>query len=726
MLTKNRCLAATALVLTLALTLSPAAIDAQPQSKRPITHEDVFLMKRVGSPAVSPDGRWAVVSVAEPAYEAGRQTSDLWIVPTDGSAYARRLTESRGPESGVSWSPDSTRLAFAAAGNEGPLSAGAQAALAAAAGRPGLGDGTQIFVLDVTTAGPPQRVTNVSTGARSPRWRPDGKAILFTSMVYPGAKTDDDNKKGAAERVARKWTARVYDGFPIRDWDRWLDDRRPSLLVQELDGTSPARDILAGTALVASPGFGGQMNYGTDDIAAAWHANERVVFAATDNRHEAAFAAVRQSLWSLDLGTGSLTRATGREGSYADPAVHAPDASLFARFAPETDRIYTAARLIRVSEGGRTASLTDGFDRSVGAFKITPDGRAVYFLGEDAGRQKLYRVSGTGGAVQEVGRLDRGTFAAFDLGGPATAPVAVAVWESATNPPELVRVDLASGARRPLTSFNTARISDLDLASLQEFWFTSTKGRRIHNFVALPPGFDPAKKYPLLVVIHGGPYSQWTDQWGSGWNYHLLGAPGYVLLLTNFTGSTGFGEGFAQNIQGDPLDTPGQEILEAVDEAIKRYPAIDNARMAAGGASYGGHLTNWLAVTTTRFKAFVSHAGLFDQVAQWTTSDATYGREVAMGGPVWEGGAVWQAQNPIMKSANLRTPMLVTAGERDFRVPLNNALQLWSVLQRQRVPSRLIVFPGENHVIQGGENSRLFYSEVHAWLARWLGAHTGD
>jgi dipeptidyl aminopeptidase/acylaminoacyl peptidase len=278
---------------------------------------------------------------------------------------------------------------------------------------------------------------------------------------------------------------------------------------------------------------------------------------------------------------------------------------------------------------------------------------------------------------------------------------------------------MATGARTPLTSFNTERAAGLDLAPLQEFWFTSAKGRRIHNFVALPPGFDPAKTYPLFVVIHGGPHGQWMDQWMVRWHYHLLGAPGYIILLTNFTGSTGFGEAFAQNIQGDPLDTPGREILEAVDEALTRYP-VDSMRMAAGGASYGGHLTNWLAVTTTRFKALVSHAGLFDQVAQWTTSDVTYGREVNMGGPVWEGGALWQTQNPIMKAPNLKTPMLVTAGERDYRVPLNNTLQLWSVLQRQRVPSRLIVFPDENHWILKGENSRFFYSEVHAWLARWL------
>jgi dipeptidyl aminopeptidase/acylaminoacyl peptidase len=210
------------------------------------------------------------------------------------------------------------------------------------------------------------------------------------------------------------------------------------------------------------------------------------------------------------------------------------------------------------------------------------------------------------------------------------------------------------------------------------------------------------------------------DQFVIRWNYHLLASPGYAVLLTNYTGSTGFGEQFSQAIQGDPLETPGQEILQAVDEALAKFPFIDRTRMAAGGASYGGHLTNWLAVSTTRFKALVSHAGLFDQVSQWTTSDVTWSREVGMGGPVWDKLPLWQTQNPIMKSANLKTPILVSVGERDFRVPMNNALQFWSILQRQKVPSRLIVFPDENHWVLKGENSRFFYGEVHAWLAKWL------
>jgi dipeptidyl aminopeptidase/acylaminoacyl peptidase len=213
----------------------------------------------------------------------------------------------------------------------------------------------------------------------------------------------------------------------------------------------------------------------------------------------------------------------------------------------------------------------------------------------------------------------------------------------------------------------------------------------------------------------------WRDQWVTRWNYHLLAAPGYVVLLTNYSGSTGFGEVFAQTIQGDPLRSAGEEINEAADIALRDYAFIDASRQCAGGASYGGHLANWLQATTTRYRCLVSHAGLINLESQWGTSDVAYSREVNNGGPVWEQGPVWREQNPIRYAAQFKTPTLVTIGEQDFRVPLNNSLEYWTVLQRQQVPSRLVVFPDENHWILKGENSKVFYQEIHDWLARWLG-----
>ncbi|HWW61146.1 MAG TPA: prolyl oligopeptidase family serine peptidase, partial [Thermoanaerobaculia bacterium] len=253
------------------------------------------------------------------------------------------------------------------------------------------------------------------------------------------------------------------------------------------------------------------------------------------------------------------------------------------------------------------------------------------------------------------------------------------------------------------------------------FWFTSSRGKRIHSFVALPPGFDSTRHYPLFVLIHGGAANMWRDAISLRWDYHLLAKPGYVMLMTNYTGSTGFGESFAQAIQGDPLKGPAQELNEAADEAIKRFPFIDETRQVAGGASYGGHLANALqAWSGTRYKALISHAGLINLESQWGTSDTIYGRELNAGGPVWEQGAVWREQNPIRYAAQFRTPILLSVGERDFRVPMNETLENWAVLQRLRIPSRLLVWPEENHWVLNAEDSRHFYQEVHDWLARWV------
>jgi dipeptidyl aminopeptidase/acylaminoacyl peptidase len=346
----------------------------------------------------------------------------------------------------------------------------------------------------------------------------------------------------------------------------------------------------------------------------------------------------------------------------------------------------------------------------------------VYFLSETEGRSRLYRAPADGGETREVGALRAGSYGGLDVDGSGSATTIVSTWESAVSPAEVGRIDAATGRWTALTRFNADRVARIDWQPLREFWFTSSKGKRIHSFIALPPGFDSTKKYPLFVLIHGGAANMWTDNFGLRWNFHLLGSPGYVMLMTDYTGSTGYGERFSQDIQFDPLAGPANDINEAADEAIRRFPFIDASRQVAGGASYGGHLANWLAVTTTRYRALVSHAGEWDLETQWATSDFNYDRERNVGGPPWAGDSLWRTQSPMRFAANLKTPVLVSVGERDFRVPMNNALEFWTALQRQRVPSKLIVWPTENHWILNGENSRFFYRELHAWLARWLNA----
>jgi dipeptidyl aminopeptidase/acylaminoacyl peptidase len=690
------------LLLTALCLVGCAAAAQEAAPKRPITHEDVWLMKRVGAPVLSPDGRLVVVPVAEPAYDDGAKTSDLWLVPADGSAPPRRITSTPGPESGAAWSPDSRRIAFSAK-REGS-------------------DEPQIHVLDIAGGGEAERVTSVATGAERPQWRPDGQAILFTSMTWPGAMTDADNKARIEERKARKYNARVFEQFPVRHWDRWLDERRPTLMLQELGDPAGARDLLAGTQLRAARGFGGDLDNDGDIIEAAWSPDgSTIVFTATTERDASARAIVRQSLYVMPAGGGEPQRLTGDDASYSQPQF-APDGSaLYARSAPATKSAYNAERLVRFDWANPAPrAVAPGFDRPVDTYRVSPGGETVYLLADDGGHERLFAVVATGGKPAEVGRLDSGTISGLQVSGPEDAPVIVAAWGSAVSPPEVARIERAGGARRPLTAFNAGRVAAIDWQPVEEFWFKSKRGTRIHNLLVLPPGFDAAKKYPLFVLIRGGPHLMSRDEFSVRWNAHLLAAPGYVVLMTNYTGSTGFGEDFSQAIEGDPLKGPAADINQAADEAIRRYPFIDASRQAAGGASYGGHLTNWLAVSTDRYRALVSHAGLYDLKTQWTTSDIAYSREKVLGGPPWDGIAVWKDQSPFWQSRKLKTPILVTFGERDFRVPFNNGLEFWTVLQRQQVESRLVLFPDENHWILKGENSRYFYREVADWLAQHL------
>ena len=668
--------------------------------KRPITHEDVWLMKRVGEPALSPDGRLVVVPVAEPAYDDKDKKSDLWLVPADGSAPPRQVTFSPSAESGVAWSPDSRRIAFAAK-REGQ-------------------EESQVYVLDIAGGGEARPVTDVATGASRPIWRPDGKAFLFTSMTYPGAMTDAENRAKSEEKKARKYGARVYDSFPIRHWDRWLDERRPTLMLQELGGDAAPRDLLAGTELRKASGFGGDLDNEGEQLDAAWSPDgANIVFAATTARDQAARANVQQSLFSISAGGGEPKRLTGDEASYSQPQFSPDGSALYARSNPHTRFVYSDDRLARFDLPSPAARpFTYEFKRSVDSFALSPDGGTVYVQAEHEGHVRIFALPAAGGEARELGRLDSGSYAGLEVGGTEEAPVIVATWGSAVSPPEVARVEPASGARRALSSFNAERVAAIDWEPVREFWFESRRGRRLHNMLALPPGFDPTRKYPLFVLIHGGPHTMYKDEFFIRWNYHLLAAPGYVVLMTNYTGSTGFGEPFAQAIQGDPLEGPADEINQSADETIKRDPFIDASRQAAGGASYGGHLTNWLAVSTDRYRALVSHAGLYDLKTQWTTSDVVYDRERNVGGPPWEGQRLWREQSPFWHSSRLKTPILVTFGERDYRVPYNNGLEFWTVLQRQQVESRLVIFPDENHWILKGENSRYFYKEVQDWLAK--------
>jgi dipeptidyl aminopeptidase/acylaminoacyl peptidase len=690
--------------LTLLFVLACAAVVSA-QGREPVTHETLWLMPRVGAPTPSPDGRWVVFPVIQPAYDENDQTSDLWVVPADGESPPRRLTSTKAAEGGVAWSADSRRIAFATR-REGD-------------------EVGQIYVLDLAFGGEAARVTSLSTGARSPKWRPDGGALLFTSLVYPNAADDAANRREAAERKDRKYNVRTFEGFPVRRWDRWLDDRQVHVFVQSLEPGATAVDLLAGTRLVQNAGYGGRLADDGDELDAVWAPDgQSIVFVATTERTQAAYATVHEHLFQVPARGGEPRQLTTGNRSYARPVFQRDGRVLHFIVNDDHDQIYSHDRsgIASWPWAGEPRILTATFDRSVGTFAPAPDGQSVYMTAEDLGLEKLYVVGAPGGDTTLAVAPARGVYTNLRIASDTSPPVIVANWGSAIDPTEIVRIDPATKQHRLLTTFTTERAARLDWRPLESFTFTSSRGKMIHNMIALPPGFDPARKYPLLVLIHGGPANMWRDQITLRWNYHLLAQPGYVVLLTNYTGSTGFGEKFARDIRLDPFAGPASEVNEAADEAIRRFAFVDATRQVAAGASYGGHLVNWLQATTTRYRALVGHAGLVNAEAQWGTSDVIYSRELMNGGVPWLQARTWIEQNPIRRAANFRTPIMLSVGEKDFRVPMNNTLENWSALQRMKVPSRLLVWPDENHWILNGENSRHFYREVHAWLAQWLPA----
>jgi len=690
------------LLLVFLLGASAAALAQPAKDSQPLTHEALWLMKRVGQPVVSPDGRFAVFPVTEPAYDEKKEVQDLWIVPVDGSAAPRRLTGGRTAESSPAWSPDSRRLAFTAKRDDDEVA--------------------QVYVLDLAAGGEAQRLTASPLGARSPRFSPDGRWIAYQSAVYEGAVDLESNRRLVAAKKDVKSKVRAYETFPIRRWDRWLDETRTHVFTIATDGSGSARDLLAGTRLAAERGFGGAGGETSgDDLRPAWAPDGRsLVIVASTNRTDAAHSPTNTHLYQLPLAGGEPTLLTSGHASFDAPRFAPDGGTLCYRVAEEWGRIYAIDRLACAAWPwtGAGRVITAGFDRSVADFAFGPS-PVVYLTAEDAGFVRLYSVPLGGGAVTPV-LESRGVFGSIDTPERASAAVIVASWGSATEPVEIVRVDPVAGTKARLTEFDVAAASALPWKPLQEFSFTGARGRRLHSFLALPPGFDPTRKYPLLVLIHGGHANMWRDSISLRWNCHLLASLGYVVLLTDYRGSTGYGEAFTLDILGDPLRGPALDINGAADEAIRRYPFIDATRQAAAGASYGGHLANWLEASTTRYRCLISHAGLASLASQWATSDSIHHRELMMGAPFWEKPEAWREQSPVAYARSFRTPMLLSVGENDYRVPANNTLEMYAVLSRMRVPARLLVWPDENHWIQKGENSRVFYQEVRDWLARWL------
>lgn len=676
--------------LALGLLLSSTAIA---QGKRPITAHDLWAVKRVGAPALSPDGRRAVVSVQEWSVEKNKPTARLWLVDVAGGR-VRRLTNGDGSDTGAAWSHDGTRVAFVA--------------------RRGGDEAAALYVI-AADGGEAERVLELPYGVSSPRWLPGDAAIVFGTRVDPALAGTLDAaafaamKKAARRRAASKMTAYATEVQQYRWFDKLLTDGLANRLLRlELDG-GRLTDLTPASERLFLP---------SGDVMFQVAPDGRRIALVVDNNPPPFATAPNLDIVLLPAdGRGLPVNLTADNARNDDLPRFAPDgkALLFVRqVTPLPPYAGESRRLWRHDFAtGANTPLTAGVDLSIDDIVATADGGA-WLQAEKDGRVPLFRLAGTD--VREV--LPGGTITELE-GANGTL---VFLRDDASHAAELFVLDAGSGRQRQLTHFNDALFAGLDLGATRSHTFAGADGAPVQLFLTYPPGFDANRKYPLVHILHGGPHTMARDTFGFRWNPHVFASPGYLVAQVNRHGSTGFGEAFALSIHGAWGDKPMADLLAANAYLFAAEPAIDRANVGAAGASYGGYLATWLLGHTDAFKVLVNHAGASDFIGQYGSDVQTqlFSREV-MGGLPWDNPEGLQRNNPVAHARNFRTPMLVTHGEKDYRVPYGQGIALYGILQNMGVPSRLVVFPDENHWILSPQNSIYWNFEVQAWLARYLG-----
>ncbi|MFI5093924.1 MAG: S9 family peptidase [Candidatus Acidiferrum sp.] len=670
------------------LLASVSCLQAQQPARHAITFNDLIQMHRVGEAQVSPDGKWVAYTVATPDLEANRNASNIWIVPTAGGASVQ-LTQS-GHDSSPVWSPDGKTIAFLSSRS---------------------GD-SQVYLLSMD-GGEAQQFTHLSTGADIVKWSPDGKTIAFTSGVYPDCKDDACNSTRDAEKEKNKVKAHVAEHLLYRHWTHWNDGKRSHLLVVPADGSATPRDLTAEANYDVPPderGGPGDLNFSPD--------SKEICFTAVTDPVEA--ISTNGDLFVVPVAGGEAKRITTQKGFDGEPA-YSPDGKYIAYHAQltpgyESDR-WRVMLFDRAT--GKIMKLAEGFDRSADDLQWSADSKTIYFTAEDETLQPIYALAARAGA--EPKKLIANS---YNSGITLSNDGQTLVFErtSLTKPAEIFATEGDGSGVRQITHQNDAILASLKMHEPETFWIEGAGGTRVQAMLIQPPDFDATKKYPLLVLLHGGPQTMWSNAWGYRWNPQVFSAPGYVTLMINRRGSTGYGQKFTDEITGDWGGQAYVDVLDGVDFVLKKYPYTDGSRMAAAGGSYGGYLADWIATHTGRFKAIISHAGVYDLNSMYATEELWF-EEHDMQGTPWTNPESYRKWAPATYAAELgkfKTPTLVIDGELDFRVPYTQSLEFFNTLQRQGVPSKLVIFPDEGHWVLKPQNSRFWYKTFLDWLATYL------
>lgn len=676
-----------------ALALACSAREADAQQRRAMTFADLAGVEQVADPQIAPDGKSALYVVRVTDMTGNKRVATTYVQATSGSA-ARAFPDDSTHATEARWSPDGQFVAYVAKG--------------------------QLWVATADGAGRRQ-LTTLTGGATGPVWSPNGKQLAFTSGVYPDCRDEACNADKAAKAAASKVKAHVTDGLMYRHWNQWDDGTRSHLFVVGADGAG-LLDLTLGATFDVPPGpFGGSEGY-------AWSPDGR----------ELAYTAkldTRDQAWSTDVnvytvsasGGAAVNRTAANKGADQNP-VYAPDGKAIyyvsqRRGGFEADKW----RLMRLDRATSVSvELLPQWDRSADGAIPTADGRTLLVPAQERGNTAVFRVR-----LNDAGLAASAPTAvvlAGHNGGATLANDGTLAWthDDAQHPAEVWVGRLSDGGMsgaRALTQRNAVRLAGVDLPALEPFGFKGANGDSVFGWVLKPTAWQQGKKYPAILLIHGGPQGAWFDQWHGRWNYQMFAATGAGLVIINPRGSTGYGQKFTDGISKDWGGKVVTDLMNGLDAAIARNAWIDTARLGATGGSYGGYMTNWLAGHSTRFKALVTHAGVFNLEAMAGATEEQWFTDWEFGGTWWNGAAMasqYRKWSPHLAAGKFRTPMLVMHGELDYRVPIGEGLSLFTALQRQGVPSRMVVFPDEGHWIGKPQNQQLWWNEMQGWFKRYL------
>ena len=653
--------------------------------KKPFDVNALLSLKRIGDPQISPDGRWVAFQVQSVDVPANKKPVQIWTVEMEGGT-PKQITHDGEVNQRPRWSPDGKRIAYIS-------------------DRSG---SSQIWLMD-PDGGNAKQVTNLSTEADGEIFSGDGKNLVFMSEVYPECGADDAcNQKNLDAEKLNKVRARIYTELLYRHWTAWQSKRRSHLLVVPVGG-GPARDLTAGARDVPPFSLGGPDDYDVspDGQEVCYSMNSDPVPAVSTNA----------DLYVVAIAGGQPRKITFTPGADSSPR-YSPDGKYIAwraqlRAGYESDRW----RLMTLERStGKFNNLTENLDRWVNSFTWAPDSASLFFTMNDRGRQDIHVIPLTGGAVRMAASADAEL---DDMQLTHDGKRMVYTQHSGVSPPEIYRASSTGGLAVALTHLNDQMLSDYQLQPLEEFWVDGAEGAKVQSFLIRPPNFVATRRYPVVFLIHGGPQGFWGHAWSYRWNAQVFASAGYVVVMPNPRGSTGYGQKFIDDINNDWGGRAFDDIMAVTDQVVANVPYADASKMVAAGASYGGYMIDWILGHTQRFKALVSHDGVYDLTSEFGATEELWFPLWEYGGTPWdkpENYAKWSPSNFVKE---FHTPTLVVHGEQDFRVPYTQGLQLFTALQLQKVPSKLLVFPDEGHWVLKPQNSVLWYKTVIDWLDSW-------